>query len=51
MHLGGLVMGLTKYKLGDLIQLCDVRNDDLQYGIEDVKGISIQKIETVSSFV
>lgn len=44
MHLGGLAMGLTKYKLGDLIQLCDARNDDLQYGIEDVKGISIQKI-------
>lgn len=37
-------MGLTRYKLGDLIQLCDARNDDLQYGIEDVKGISIQKI-------
>lgn len=37
-------MGLTKYKLGDLIQLCDARNDGLQYGIEDVKGISIQKI-------
>lgn len=37
-------MGLTRYKLGDLIQLRDARNDDLQYGIEDVKGISIQKI-------
>lgn len=37
-------MGLTRYKLGDLIQLCDARNYDLQYGIEDVKGISIQKI-------
>lgn len=37
-------MGLTRYRLGDLIQLCDARNDDLQYGIEDVKGISIQKI-------
>lgn len=37
-------MGLTRYRLGDLIQLCDTRNDDLQYGIEDVKGISIQKI-------
>lgn len=37
-------MGLTKYKLGDLIQLCDARNEDLQYGIEDVKGISIKKI-------
>lgn len=44
MHLGGLAMGLTRYKLGDLIQLCDARNYDLQYGIEDVKGISIQKI-------
>lgn len=37
-------MGLIKYKLGDLIQLSDARNDDLLYGIEDVKGISIQKI-------
>ena len=36
-------MGLIKYKLGDLIQLCDARNDDLQYGIEDVKGISIYR--------
>lgn len=44
MHLGGLAMGLTRYKLGDLIQLRNARNDDLQYGIEDVKGISIQKI-------
>lgn len=32
------------YKLGELIELCDARNEDLQYGIEDVKGISIQKI-------
>lgn len=41
-------MGLSKYKLGELIQLCDARNDNLQYCIEDVKGISIQKtfIET-----
>lgn len=48
MHLGELVMGLTKYKLGELINLCDVKNDKLKYGIEDVKGISIQKkfIET-----
>ena len=36
-------MGLIKYKLGKLIEQCDIRNtDDLQYGIEDVKGISIQ---------
>lgn len=44
MHLGELDMGLTKYKLGELIELCEARNDDLQYGIDDVKGISIQKI-------
>ena len=37
-------MGLSKYKLGDLIELCDERNDDLKYNISDVKGISIQKI-------
>ncbi len=37
-------MGLCKYRLGDLIELCDERNDDLKYNISDVKGISIQKI-------
>ena len=37
-------MGLSKYKLGELIELCDERNDDLEYSISDVKGISIQKI-------
>ena len=37
-------MALTKYKLGELISLCDDRNSDLKYGINDVKGISIQKI-------
>lgn len=37
-------MALTKYKLGELIELCEARNDDLKYGINDVKGISIQKI-------
>ena len=41
-------MALTKYKLGDLIRPCDIRNDDLAYALDDVKGISIQKkfIET-----
>lgn len=41
-------MALTKYKLGDLIELCEETNANLQYGIDDVKGISIQKkfIET-----
>ena len=33
-------MALTKYKLGDLIELSDERNFELQY----VKGITIQKI-------
>ena len=48
MHLEGLVMGLTKYKLGELIELCETRNDNLKYGVKDVKGISIPKefIET-----
>lgn len=33
-------MGLTKYKLGDLIELRYVRNSDLQYGIADVRGVN-----------
>ena len=38
-------MRLTKkYKLGQLIEQCDERNSELQYSIDDVKGISIQKI-------
>lgn len=37
-------MALTKYKLGDLIRLCDERNSNLTYGLDDVKGISIQKV-------
>lgn len=41
-------MALTKYKLGILLQLPDTRNENLQFGIHNVKGISIQKkfIET-----
>lgn len=41
-------MALSKYKLGELIQLKDGRNANGQYNIKDVKGISIQKkfIET-----
>ncbi len=41
-------MGLSKYKLGELIQLEDARNTDGKVTLEDVKGISIQKafIET-----
>ena len=41
-------MALSKYKLGDLIELRDERNSDGKFTLEDVKGISIQKkfIET-----
>ena len=44
MHSGGLDMALNKYKLGDLIQLEDERNNDGKYTLDDVRGISIQKI-------
>lgn len=37
-------MGLSKYKLGELIEQCDERNDNLVYSIDDVRGISIQKV-------
>ena len=37
-------MALTKYKLGDLIHLEDERNNDGKYTLNDVKGISIQKV-------
>lgn len=37
-------MALNKYKLGQLIQLEDERNSDGKYTLDDVKGISIQKV-------
>ncbi len=37
-------MGLSKYKLGELIQSEDARNSDGLYSLDDVKGISIQKV-------
>lgn len=37
-------MALTRYKLGKLIQLCETRNRDLEFGVDSVRGISIQKI-------
>ena len=48
MHLEELDMALTKYKLGDLIEDCDDRNEELKYSLKNVKGISTQKtfIET-----
>lgn len=41
-------MALTKYRLGELIELSDDRNADNKFTLKDVKGISIQKkfIET-----
>ena len=41
-------MTLKKYKLGELIELCDDRNSGNVYTLDDVKGISIKKefIET-----
>ncbi len=41
-------MELTKHKLGNLIELVDHRNENLDYGLKDVRGISIKKefIET-----
>ena len=41
-------MALTKYKLGTLIELCDVRNYDGIYTLDDIRGISTGKefIET-----
>ena len=41
-------MALTRYKLGELLQLEDARNSNGTYSLEDVRGISIQKkfIET-----
>lgn len=36
-------MALTKYKLGQLIELCDNRNSQGRYTLTDVKGISTNK--------
>lgn len=37
-------MGLTKYKLGELIELTDERNAIGKYSLDDVKGISTEKM-------
>ena len=36
-------MALTKYKLGELITLCTGGNENLKYGVDSVRGISINK--------
>lgn len=37
-------MGLNNYKLGELLQFEDTRNYDKRYTLDDVRGISIQKV-------
>ena len=46
-------MTMKKYKLGELIELCDERNSDNQSKLSDVKGISIKKefIETKADMI
>ena len=44
MRLKVLDMELKKYKLGQLIEQVDVRNEEGKYSLKDVKGISIQKV-------
>lgn len=48
MRLGELAMGLTKYKLGELIEQSDIRNSGNELSVNDVRGISTGKefIET-----
>ena len=36
-------MALTKYRLGDLIELCETTNEDLSFGADDVRGVNNQK--------
>ena len=40
MHLGELVMSLTKYKVGSLLETVDERNN---LGIRDFYGVNIDK--------
>ena len=37
-------MTLIERRLGDYIELCDVRNSDLQYGIDEVRGVNNMKL-------
>ena len=43
------------YKLGELIEICDERNSDLKFGIDDVRGMTIEKtiaaVDPVSIFI
>ena len=44
MHLGGLDMGLTKYKFGELIELTNEKNINRLYGEDNAIGVNIDKI-------
>jgi type I restriction enzyme S subunit len=37
-------MAWKKYKLGELIELCDERNTEGKYTLDDVKGIHSDKM-------
>lgn len=37
-------MALTEHRLGEFIELRDVRNSDLQYGADDVRGVNNLKL-------
>lgn len=43
MHSGGLVMALIKGKLGQYIELREVRNVDLKYGADYARGVNTSK--------
>lgn len=47
MHSGGLVMGLTKIRLGDYIERSTVNNSDLKYGTDYIVGVNNQGVFTV----
>lgn len=44
MHSGGLVMGLSKYKFGELLELTNEKNSDGKYGENDAIGVNVDKI-------
>ena len=44
MHLGGLVMGLTKIRLGDYIERSTINNKDLKYGTDLIVGVNSQGV-------
>ena len=44
MHLGGLVMGLTKIRLGDYIERSTINNKDLKYGTDLIAGVNSQGV-------